>query len=115
TMMMCHLPIRPAATCTHRSTTANAAGHRSTAVDHGGDRRSTVAVNAAGHRSTATNHGGDRRSTVVGGLVKVGSGSGPPHGMPRVSHVCPRGIHVDADVDNMQRVGIDPGTSWIDS
>nr|GEV86201.1 putative ribonuclease H-like domain-containing protein [Tanacetum cinerariifolium] len=61
-----------------RSTTVNAAGHRSTTADHGGDRRSTVAVNdgrrscrrsttvnAASHRSTAADHGGDRRSTVA--------------------------------------------------
>nr|GEV08106.1 copia protein [Tanacetum cinerariifolium] len=95
------------------SAPVNAAGHRSTAADHDGDRRST-----------------DHRSTVVGGLVNawtwagldrvwirsrsglgrvwVGSGSGLPYGMPRVCHVCPRGIHMDADVDNMQRVGIDP-------
>nr|GFC51794.1 hypothetical protein [Tanacetum cinerariifolium] len=58
------------------SAPVNAASHLSTAVDHGGDRRSTVAVNAAGHRSTAADHGGDRRLTVVGGLVKVGSGPG---------------------------------------
>nr|GEW42660.1 hypothetical protein [Tanacetum cinerariifolium] len=49
--------------------TVNAADHRSTAADHGGDRRSTVAVNAAGHRSTAADHGGDRRSTAFSSMV----------------------------------------------
>nr|GEY02219.1 hypothetical protein [Tanacetum cinerariifolium] len=62
--MTCHPPIRPAATCTHRSapvndgqrhrpTTVNDAGNRSTAADHGGDQRSTVAVNdGRGWRTT---------------------------------------------------------------
>nr|GEY38605.1 retrovirus-related Pol polyprotein from transposon TNT 1-94 [Tanacetum cinerariifolium] len=36
------------------------------------------------------------------------SGSGLPRGMPRVSHVCPCGIHVDADVDIKQQLGIEP-------
>nr|GFB70254.1 hypothetical protein [Tanacetum cinerariifolium] len=49
----------------HRSTTVNAAGHRSTTAVHGGDRRSTPSVNAADHRSTPVDHGGDRRSTVA--------------------------------------------------
>nr|GFA80174.1 hypothetical protein [Tanacetum cinerariifolium] len=42
------------------------------------------------------------------GRVWIESGPGPPRGRPRVSHVCtrvshvyPRGIHVDADVDNV--------------
>nr|GEZ17852.1 hypothetical protein [Tanacetum cinerariifolium] len=116
-----------------RSMTVNAAGHRLTAADHGGDRRSTVAVNddrrwrtTVDCRWTTVDH---HRTTgqrwLVGwstlgtgpvwigsgpGLDRVwtGSGSGPPRGMPRVSHVCtrvshvcPRGIHVDADVDNV--------------
>nr|GEZ93869.1 hypothetical protein [Tanacetum cinerariifolium] len=62
TMMTCHLPIRPAATCTVPHTQLLAAAtwqlpigqppvtwhlrqHRSTAADHDGDLRSTVAVN----------------------------------------------------------------------
>nr|GFC12761.1 hypothetical protein [Tanacetum cinerariifolium] len=91
TMLTCHVPIRPAATCTvprtqllaaatwqhpigkppvtwhlrqHRSTPVNATGGRSTTAVHRGDRRSTT-VNAAGHRSTPADHGGDRRSTVA--------------------------------------------------
>nr|GEY45113.1 hypothetical protein [Tanacetum cinerariifolium] len=63
-----------------------------------GQRRSTVAVNDGRRwrttvdcRWTTVDH---HRSTVVGGLVNdrvwVGSGSGPPRGMPRVSHVCTR-------------------------
>nr|GEW00314.1 hypothetical protein [Tanacetum cinerariifolium] len=50
------------------------------------------------------------------GRVWIGSGSGPPRGMPRVSnvctrvsHVCPRGIHVAADVDIKQQEGVEPG------
>nr|GFB34030.1 hypothetical protein [Tanacetum cinerariifolium] len=117
-----------------RSTTVNAAGHRSTAAVHGGDRRSTT-VNAAGHRSTPADHGGDRRSTVAvndgrrwrttvdcrwttvdhprttgqrwlvgwstigSGPVWIGSGPGPGRVCHVACHVCPRGIHVDADVD----------------
>nr|GEX17303.1 hypothetical protein [Tanacetum cinerariifolium] len=34
-----------------------------------------------------------------------GSGSGRPLDMPRVSYVCPPGIHVDADVDNRATYG----------
>nr|GEU71404.1 hypothetical protein [Tanacetum cinerariifolium] len=49
-----------------RSTTVNAAGHRSTAAGHGGQRWRSTTVNAAGHRSTAAGHGGQRwRSTTV--------------------------------------------------
>nr|GEU48470.1 hypothetical protein [Tanacetum cinerariifolium] len=130
-----------------------AAGHRSTAAVHGGDRWSTPSVNAVDHRSTLADHGGDRWSTVAvndgrqwrttvdcrwttvdhhrttgqrwlvgwstigsgpvwirsgpgSGRVWIGSGPGPPRGMPcvshvctRVSHMCPRGIHMDVDVD----------------
>nr|GFC27401.1 hypothetical protein [Tanacetum cinerariifolium] len=57
------------------SAPVSAAGHQSTVVVHGGDRRSTPSVNdgqhrrppvnAAGHRSTPAEHGGDRRSTVA--------------------------------------------------
>nr|GFB26118.1 hypothetical protein [Tanacetum cinerariifolium]GFB30737.1 hypothetical protein [Tanacetum cinerariifolium] len=141
TMMTCHPSIRPAATCTvshtqiisrqppatcqhpigqppvtwhlrqHRSTTVNAAGHRSTpSVNDGQRRRITMAS-----QSWAWSGSGSGL-----GRVWIGSGPGPPCGMPRVSHVCtrvshvcPRGIHMDADVDNMPYVGIDPGTSWI--
>nr|GEX65124.1 hypothetical protein [Tanacetum cinerariifolium] len=70
-----------------RSTMVNAAGHRSTATDHGGDRRSTVAVNDGRRwrttvdcRWTTVDH---HRSTVVGkqsmldmGRVWIGSGPG---------------------------------------
>nr|GFC30964.1 hypothetical protein [Tanacetum cinerariifolium] len=118
--------------------TVNAAGQRwSTAADHDGDRRSTVAVDDGRrwrttvdcHWTTVDQH----RSTVVGrqsslghgpvwigsglglGRVWVGSGSGPPRGIPRVSHVCPRGIHVDADVDIKKQVGFDPGTFWLET
>nr|GEZ17952.1 hypothetical protein [Tanacetum cinerariifolium] len=91
---------------------------RSTLADHGGDRRSTVAVND-GRRwrttvdcrwTTVDHHRTTGQRWLVGwstigsgpvwigsgpglGRVWIGSGSGPP----RVSHVCPRGIHVDAD------------------
>nr|GFB85036.1 hypothetical protein [Tanacetum cinerariifolium] len=82
------------------------------AADHGGDWRSTVAVNNGRRWQTTV----DCRWTTIdhhrttGQRWLVESGLGLPHGMPRVSHVCPHGIHMDADVDNMQRMGIDPGT-----
>nr|GEV74412.1 hypothetical protein [Tanacetum cinerariifolium] len=111
----------------HQSTMVD---HRSTATDHGGDRRSTVVVNDGRRwrttvdcRWTTVDH---HRSTVVGRLVNVGhepgldrfwigSGLGRPCGMPRVRQVCPRGIHVDADVDNVQHVGVEPGASRLES
>nr|GEU56553.1 hypothetical protein [Tanacetum cinerariifolium] len=116
----------------HRSTTVNATGHRSRTVDHGGDRRSTVAVNDGRwwrttvecrwttvdlHRTTDQRWLlGRSTSGSRSGLDRVwtGSGSGLPRGMPRVSHVCPRGIHVAADVDIKQQEGVEPGTSWLE-
>nr|GEW76954.1 hypothetical protein [Tanacetum cinerariifolium] len=112
-----------------RPPTVNAAGHRSTASDHGGDRRSTVAVNdgrrwrppltAAGPPLTTT---GQRWlvgwSKSGSGPVWAGSGSGlgrVRHVCTRVRHVCPRGIHVAADVDIEQQEGVEPGTSWLES
>nr|GFC96425.1 hypothetical protein [Tanacetum cinerariifolium] len=92
-----------------RSTTVDAAGHRSMAADHGGDRRSTVAVNDSRRWRTTV----DCRWTTVDHHRTTGqrwSGSGPGLVCHMACHVYPRGIHVDADVDNMQRVGIDPGT-----
>nr|GEZ60632.1 hypothetical protein [Tanacetum cinerariifolium] len=106
----------------HRST---AADHRSTMADHGGDRRSLVAVNdgrrwrtTVDRRWTTVDH---HRSTVVGrpvssgqgpglGRVWIWSGLGRPCGMPRVSHVYTYGIHVDADMDIIQHVGVKPDT-----
>nr|GFA73415.1 hypothetical protein [Tanacetum cinerariifolium] len=99
--------------------------HRSTSADHGGDRRSTVAVNDGCRRRTIV----DCRWTTVdhhqttgqrwfvnsqrwtwaksgSGLGRVWIGSGP--GPPRVSHVCLRAIDVDAGVDNMPYVGVEP-------
>nr|GFB82423.1 hypothetical protein [Tanacetum cinerariifolium] len=117
-----------------RSTTVNAAGHRSTAADHGGDRRSTVVVNddrrwrtTIDCRWTTVDHHqttgqrwlvNSQRWTWAGsgsgmGRVRIGSGPGPPrvsHVCTRVSHVCTRGIDVDADVDNMPCMGVEPGT-----
>nr|GEZ70272.1 hypothetical protein [Tanacetum cinerariifolium] len=102
-----------------RSTTVNAAGHRSTPADHGGDRRSMVVVNdgrrwrtTVDYRWTIVDHHritGQRWlvgwSTIgsgpvwIGsgpgpGRVWIGSGLGPPRGMPRVSHVCTHVSHV---------------------
>nr|GEY27164.1 hypothetical protein [Tanacetum cinerariifolium] len=153
TMMTCHPSIRPATTCTvprtqiisrqppatwqhpigqppvtwhlrqHRSTAINAAGHRSTAADHDGDQRSTVAVNDGRRwrttvdcRWTTVDH---HRTTGQRWLVNsqrwtwAGSGSGLGQVWIESRPGPPRGIHVDADVDNMPYVGIDPGTSWI--
>nr|GEY08821.1 hypothetical protein [Tanacetum cinerariifolium] len=118
-----------------RSTTVNTAGQRrSTPPATGQRRRITVVIGGQRWRST-TVAGGEppltaarpplttTRPPVNGGWwagqhlemgrsgsglgrVRIGSGPGPPRGMPRVSHVCtrvshvcPRGIHVDADVD----------------
>nr|GFA49419.1 hypothetical protein [Tanacetum cinerariifolium] len=118
-----------------RPTAVNAAVHRSLAAGHGGDRRSTVAVNDGQRRRqpVAVNDGRRWRTTVdcrwttvdphrttgqrwlVGrfesGLdrVRVGSESGPPRGMPRVCHMCTRGIHVAADVDNMHKEELNSG------
>nr|GEX20983.1 hypothetical protein [Tanacetum cinerariifolium]GFB16729.1 hypothetical protein [Tanacetum cinerariifolium] len=97
----------------------NAAGHRSTVADHGGDRWSTTvaggepALTAAGPPLTTTGpsvNGGwwagqrlelGRSGSGPGrvwagsgsglGRVRVGSGSGPPRGMPRVPTWHPRG------------------------
>nr|GEW99485.1 hypothetical protein [Tanacetum cinerariifolium] len=44
---------------------------------HGQRRRSTT-VNAAGHRSTTADHGGDRRSTTVAGGEPPLTAAGPP-------------------------------------
>nr|GFB20026.1 hypothetical protein [Tanacetum cinerariifolium] len=92
-----------------RSTMVNATGHRSTAADHGGDCQSTVAVKG-GRRwrttfdcrwTTVDHHRTTGQRWLVGwstlgtgpvwigsisglGQVQVGSGSGPPRGMPRV-------------------------------
>nr|GFB38691.1 hypothetical protein [Tanacetum cinerariifolium] len=41
--------------------------------------------------------------------VWAGSGSGRPRGMPRVSHVCTRVSHVDADVDIITTRESNPG------
>nr|GFB74896.1 hypothetical protein [Tanacetum cinerariifolium] len=108
---------------------------RSTPADHGGDRRSTVAINDGRRwrtivdcRWTTVDHHrttGQRWlvgwSTIGSGPVWIGSGpgpgwvwAGPPRGMPRVSHVCPRGIHVAADVDNRTYMGVEPGTLRIE-
>nr|GEX47077.1 zinc finger, CCHC-type, retrotransposon Gag domain protein [Tanacetum cinerariifolium] len=50
--------------------TVNAAGHRSTAADHGGDRRSTVVVNDGQRRRPPVNGGGQRRSFKTLCLLK---------------------------------------------
>nr|GEU87315.1 hypothetical protein [Tanacetum cinerariifolium] len=93
-----------------RSTTVNAADHRSTvAVNDGRRWRTTVDcrwTTVDHHRTTGQRWLVGRSTSGPGpGLdrVRVGSGSGPPRGMPRVSHVCPRGIHVAADVDNQHK------------
>nr|GEZ03960.1 hypothetical protein [Tanacetum cinerariifolium] len=115
------------------SAPVNAAGHRSTAAVHGGDRRSKVAVND-GRRwrttvdcrwTTVDHHRTIGQWWLVGwstigsgpgsGRVWIGSGPGPPRGMPRVSHVCPRGIHMAADVDNGTYMGVEPGTLSLDT
>nr|GFA67982.1 hypothetical protein [Tanacetum cinerariifolium] len=114
------------------SAPVNAGQRRSTPPAIGQRRRITVVIGSQRWRSTTVADGEPPLTaagpplTVVGrqstpghapvwigsgpGLDRVwaGSGSGPPYGMPRVSHVCtrvshvcPRGIHVDADVDNM--------------
>nr|GFA41869.1 hypothetical protein [Tanacetum cinerariifolium] len=67
TMLTCHVPIRPAATCTVPRTQLLAASRRHMAASYwtaASDVAPTSApVNAADHRSTAAVHGGDRRST----------------------------------------------------
>nr|GEZ21306.1 hypothetical protein [Tanacetum cinerariifolium] len=84
TMMMCHLSIRPAATCTVPRTQLLAASRRHVAASYwtaasdmaptsaqsspsvnDGQRRRSTTVNAAGHQSTAVDHGGDRWSTMA--------------------------------------------------
>nr|GEY69659.1 hypothetical protein [Tanacetum cinerariifolium] len=85
--------------------------HRSTAVVYGGDRRSMVAVSDGRRWRTIVDH---HRTTCQWWLIgRVRSGHGPGQvrswagsgsgrvgsGLDRVSHVCLRGIHVDADVD----------------
>nr|GFA07425.1 hypothetical protein [Tanacetum cinerariifolium] len=68
TMMTCPPPIRPAATCTVPRTQLLAASRRHVAASNwtaASDVAATSApVNAAGHRSMAAVHGGDRRSTL---------------------------------------------------
>nr|GEY90052.1 hypothetical protein [Tanacetum cinerariifolium] len=119
----------PAATGQRRRFTVVIDGQRRRPPVNDGDRRSTVAVNDGRRwrttvdcRWTTVDHHRttDQRwlvgwSTTDSGPVWIGSGpgrvwagsgsclgrvrvvSGP--GPPRVSHVCPRGIHVAADVD----------------
>nr|GEU82353.1 hypothetical protein [Tanacetum cinerariifolium] len=125
-----------AATVGQRRSTPPAIGQRRrVTVVIGGQRRSTPPTTSQRWRST-TVAGGEPPLTAAGppltttgppvngggwagqraglgrsgsgrGWVRVGSGPGPPCGMPRVSHVCtrvshvcPSGIHVAADVDN---------------
>nr|GEZ84423.1 hypothetical protein [Tanacetum cinerariifolium] len=95
-----------------RSTMVNAAYHRSTvAVNDGRLWRTTVDC----RWTTIDHHRTTGQRWLVGrsgsGLdrVQVGSESGPPRGMPRVSHVCPHGIHVAADVDNMHKEELNSG------
>nr|GFC48664.1 hypothetical protein [Tanacetum cinerariifolium] len=169
-MMTCHPLIRPAATCTvprtqllaasrrnvaasywiaasdvaATSAPVNAAGHRSTAAVHGGDRRS-MTVNVVGHRSTPADHGGDRRSTTVAGGEPSLTGAGPPLtttgppvsggwwagqrlGLGRVRVRSGSGLgwvrsatwhatcaHVAADVDIKHYEGVEPCTTWKDT
>nr|GEY55541.1 hypothetical protein [Tanacetum cinerariifolium] len=124
-MMTCHPPIRSAATCTlrqhgqrRRSTTVNAAGNRSTAADHGGDRRSTVAVNDGRRWRTTV----DCRWTTVdhhrttGQRWLVGwSTSGLDRACHVACHVSATCAHVDADVDIKQQVGIEHSTLWLET
>nr|GFA23974.1 putative reverse transcriptase domain-containing protein [Tanacetum cinerariifolium] len=98
-----------------RSTTVNAAGHRSTAADHGGDRRSTTVdggeppLTAARPPLTtigpSVNGGwwaGQRlemgRSRSGLGRVRIGSGTSPPRGMPR--HIS---VHNTFHVSNIKK------------
>nr|GEX92712.1 integrase, catalytic region, zinc finger, CCHC-type, peptidase aspartic, catalytic [Tanacetum cinerariifolium] len=121
--MTCHPPIRPAATCTVPRIQLLAASRRHVAASYwtaASDVAPTSAPVSAGYdgqrrRSTTVNGGGSRWSGPGLVWVWIGSGPGPPRGMPRVSHVCTRGIHVDADVDNMPFVGVDPGTLMLES
>nr|GEU94541.1 reverse transcriptase domain-containing protein [Tanacetum cinerariifolium] len=99
-----------------RSTTVNAAGHRSTPADHGGDRRSTTVADgeppltAAGPPLTTTGppvNGGWWAGQRAGlGLVWIGSGLGPGrvrhvacHVSATCAHVSATCAHVAADVD----------------
>nr|GFA35510.1 hypothetical protein [Tanacetum cinerariifolium] len=54
-----------------RSTTVNAAGHRSMTADHGGDRRSTVAVNDGRRCRPPVNGGGQRWLPVANHRPKL--------------------------------------------
>nr|GEV28158.1 hypothetical protein [Tanacetum cinerariifolium] len=101
--------------------------HRSTAVVYGGDRRpwwwtifdhcrTTVDHHRTidqppgnGGRPAVNRPGQDRVMGQVWIESWAGSGSNPPRGMPRVSHVCPRGIHVDADMDINNYAGLNLG------
>nr|GEY02065.1 hypothetical protein [Tanacetum cinerariifolium] len=112
-----------AASCRHVAasywTVASDVAPTSAPVNAAGQRWSTPPVNNGLRRRPPVNGGGSRWQSSLGhgpvwigsglGLdqVWVGSGLGPPRGMPRVSHVCPRGVHVDADVDIKQQVGFD--------
>nr|GFB13890.1 hypothetical protein [Tanacetum cinerariifolium] len=109
--------------------TVNAAGHRSTAAVHGGDRRSTSAVNdgrlwrtTIDCRWTTVDHHrttGQRWlvgwSTLGTGPIWIGSGPGPGRVRHVACHVCQRGIHVDADVDNRTYMEVEPSTLSLDS
>nr|GEY56668.1 hypothetical protein [Tanacetum cinerariifolium] len=116
---------------------------RSTPLATGQRRRITVVIGSQRWRST-TVAGGEPPLTAAGppltttrppvnggwwagqrsglgrsgsglGRVRIGSGLGPPCGMPRVSHVCPRGIYVAVDVDNVTYMGVEPGTLSLDT
>nr|GFB44720.1 hypothetical protein [Tanacetum cinerariifolium] len=109
----------------HRSAPVNDGQRRRLPVNIVGQRRCSAvndgsrwrtALTAAGPPLTTTRppvNGGwwaGQRSDL--GRVYVGSGSGL--GRVRVSHVCPRGIHVDAVVDNGTYMGVEPGTFSLD-
>nr|GEY41200.1 hypothetical protein [Tanacetum cinerariifolium] len=95
--------------------------HRSTTGANDGDRQSMVAIGGQWWRSTMVAGGGPSLTTVGPSQLAghrtgqfgswIGFGSGPPRGMPRVSHVCLRRIYVDADVDITTHMGVEPRTS----
>nr|GFC79679.1 hypothetical protein [Tanacetum cinerariifolium] len=98
-MMTCHLSIRPAATCTIPRTQLFAASRRHVAASYWtaasdvapASARSTPSVNDGERRRPPVNGGGSRWSTLGNGPVWIGSGPGPPRGMPRVPTWHPRG------------------------